>query len=472
MQAADVTHATIAQLAAAIRRRDLSPLEVTEAYLDRIERLNPTINAYVTVAAERARDDAQRATAELTAGTNRGPLHGVPIGLKDLYDTAGIPTAGGTKILAGRVPAADATVARRLRDAGTVLLGKLNMHELAFGVTTTNPHTGVTRNPWDPARIPGGSSGGSGAAVAAGLAAGTFGTDSAGSVRIPASLCGCVGLKPTYGRVSTAGVLPLSRMVDHAGPITATVEDAALLLQAVAGYDPADFGTVPMPVPDFRAALGQGVRGLRVGVPHAYFFDRLDEDVREAVDEALDVLRGLGAELREVAVPDFTAITMPAFGLAIADLLDLYGEQFRSRPQDFGADVAGIVAGGAPDGVSLAAVQRTMYDLTAALRRVLEEVDVLITATTPLPATLIGEELATYGGVQEPVVLAMIRCTLPYNLTRLPALSVPCGLTTRGLPLGLQIAGRPFDEATVLRTGHAYEQATDWHTRHPQELPA
>jgi aspartyl-tRNA(Asn)/glutamyl-tRNA(Gln) amidotransferase subunit A len=472
MQATDITHATIAELAAALRRHDLSPVELTEAYLGRIERLNPTINAYTTVAFDRARADAQRATAELTAGTDRGPLHGVPVGLKDLYDTADISTAGGTKILADRVPAADSTVARRLREAGTVLLGKLNMHELAFGATTANPHTGTTRNPWDLDRIPGGSSGGSAAAIVAGLAAGTFGTDSAGSIRGPASLCGCVGLKPTYGRVSTAGVLPLSRMMDHAGPITATAEDAGLLLQAVAGYDSADFGTVPMPVPDFTAGLSEGVRGLRVGVARAYFFDRLDDEVREAVDDALDVLRDLGAELRDVAVPDFTAITMPAFGLAIADLLDLYGEQFRSRPQDFGADVVGIIGQGAPDGVGLAAVQRMMYELTAAVRAVLEEVDVLVTPTTPLPATPIGQEMATYGGTQEPVVLAMIRCTIPFNLTRLPALSLPCGFTAGGLPLGLQIAGRPFDEATVLRTGHAYEQATDWHTRHPQDLAA
>jgi aspartyl-tRNA(Asn)/glutamyl-tRNA(Gln) amidotransferase subunit A len=469
MQTTDITHATIAQTAAAIRRRDLSPLELTEAYLRRIELLNPTINAYVTVTAERAREDARRATAELAAGTDRGPLHGVPIGLKDLYDTADIPTSGGTKILAGRVPAVDATVVRRLRRAGTVLLGKLNMHELALGVTTTNPHTGTTRNPWDPDRIPGGSSGGSGAAVAAGLAAGTFGTDSAGSIRIPASLCGCVGLKPTYGRVSTAGVLPLSRIMDHAGPIAATVQDAALLLQAVAGYDPADSGTVPMPVPDVMATLGEGVRGLRIGVPRAYFFDHLDDEVRAAVDEALDLLSDLGAELREVAVPDFTTITGPAFGLAIADLLDLYGEQFRNRPQDFGADLADILGQGPPDGVSLAAVQRMMYELTATMRTVLQDVDVLVTPTTPLAATPIGQEMVTYGGLHEPVVLAMIRCTLPFNLTKLPALSLPCGLSTRGLPVGLQIAGRPFDEATVLRTGHAYEQATHWHTRHPHD---
>ena len=327
MQATDETRLTLTQAAALLQRRELSPLELTDAYLRRIERLNPHLNAYVTVTAERAREDARRATEQLGAGASRGPLHGVPIALKDLYDTAGIRTAGGAKILADRVPGADATAARRLREAGTVLLGKLNTHELAFGVTTTNPHFGATRNPWDPERIPGGSSGGAGAAVAAGLAAATLGTDTGGSIRIPASLCGCVGLKPTYGRVSKAGVLPLSRLLDHAGPLTATVEDAARLLQVVAGYDPDDGSTVPVPVPDYAAALGEGVRGLRVGVPRGYFFDRLDDEVRSAVERALGVLHDLGAELHEVAVPDFGPIALPAFGLAVADLLDLYGEQ-------------------------------------------------------------------------------------------------------------------------------------------------
>jgi aspartyl-tRNA(Asn)/glutamyl-tRNA(Gln) amidotransferase subunit A len=267
-------------------------------------------------------------------------------------------------------------------------------------------------------------------------------------------------------------VLPLSRLLDHAGPLTATVEDAARLLQVVAGYDPDDGSTVPVPVPDYAAALGEGVRGLRVGVPRGYFFDRLDDEVRSAVERALGVLHDLGAELHEVAVPDFGPIALPAFGLAVADLLDLYGEQFRTRRQDFGADVAAILGQGAPVGVSLAAVQRTMHQLTAAVRRVLEEVDVLVTPTTPLAAPPIGEELAEYGGVREPVVFALLRCTVPFNVTGLPALSLPCGFTRTGLPIGLQITGRPFDEATVLRAGHAYERATEWHLRWPPALAA
>jgi aspartyl-tRNA(Asn)/glutamyl-tRNA(Gln) amidotransferase subunit A len=470
MQATDVSHLSLSEAGALIQARSVSPLELTEEFLRRIERLNPWINAYVEVTAERARADARAATDEIARGSYRGKLHGVPIGLKDLYDTAGIRTAGGTKILAERVPNTDSTVARKLREAGSVLLGKLNTHEFAFGVTTNNPHFGATHNPWNLDSIPGGSSGGSAAAIAAGLATATTGTDTGGSIRIPASLCGCVGLKPTYGRVSKAGVLPLSWLLDNTGPITRTVEDAAVMLQAMAGYDPDDFSTVPVPVEDYVSALAAGVRGLRLGVPRAYFYDRLDDDVRAAIDQALDVLRGQGAELRDVEVPDFGPITLPAFGVVVAELLELYGDQFRTRPEDFGADVAGILQQGAPDGVSVAAVLRMMYELTHTMRRVLTEVDALVTPTTPVPATLIGQDVVEYGGAQEPVIFAMIRCTFPFNATRLPALSVPCGFTRANLPIGLQIAGRPFDEATVLRIGHAYQLATDWHLRQPPDL--
>jgi aspartyl-tRNA(Asn)/glutamyl-tRNA(Gln) amidotransferase subunit A len=467
MQATDVSRLSISEAAALIQARSASPTELTEDYLRRIEQLNPRINAYVEVTSDRARADARKATEEISGGTYRGPLHGVPVGLKDLYDTAGIRTAGGARILMDRVPQKDSTVARKLREAGSVLLGKLNTHELAFGVTTNNPHFGATHNPWNLDAIPGGSSGGSGAAIAAGLAVATTGTDTGGSIRIPASLCGCVGLKPTYGRVSKAGVLPLSWLLDNAGPITRTVEDAALMLQAMAGYDPDDFSTVPVPVDDYVAGLGAGIRGLKLGVPRAYFFDRLDDNVRSAVEQSLEVLRGLGAEIREVHLPDFSHAGTPVIGTIVAELLELYREEFATRPQDFGPDVAGILSQGAPDGLSVAAALRMMYGLTQETRRVLTEVDALVTATTPVPATQIGQELVEYGGAQEPLIFALTRTTIPFNITRLPALSVPCGFTRANLPIGLQIAGRPFDEATVLRIGHAYERATEWHTRTP-----
>jgi aspartyl-tRNA(Asn)/glutamyl-tRNA(Gln) amidotransferase subunit A len=270
-----------------------------------------------------------------------------------------------------------------------------------------------------------------------------------------------------HGRVSKAGVLPLSWLFDHAGPITATVEDAAVLLQALAGYDPDDFSSIPMPVDDYSGALRSGIKGMRIGVPKNYFSDRLDDEVRAAVDAALDVLRGLGAETVAVEVPDCSQFLQPFFGVVIAELLAIYGDQFRTRRQDFGPDVAAILDSGAPDGVSVASILQMDYTIAQAFRRVLEDVDLLVTPTTPITAPLIGQELAEYGGVQEPAVFALIRCTLPFNIARLPALSLPCGFTRSGLPIGFQIAGRPFAEATVLRAGHAYEQATNWHQRRP-----
>ncbi len=467
MDPVDVSTPTVAHAAALIRGRNVSPVELTEAYLERIKQLNPRLNAYITVTAARAMADARRATEEIAAGHHRGPLHGVPIAFKDLFDTAGIRTAGGAKIFANRVPTTDATVARKLREAGSVLLAKLNTHELACGVTTNNPHFGPTRNPWNPAYIPGGSSGGSGAASAAGLAVATLGTDTGGSIRIPASLCGAVGLQPTYDRVSKAGILPLSWLCDHAGPLTRTVEDAALVLRAIAGYDPADFSTVPMPVDDYMAPLAGGVHGLRVGVPRGYFYERVDDEVRAPVEAALDVLRRLCATIREVTRSSAATLQTAGGTILLAEVKDIYAERFRERPEAFGADVAAYLSQEAGDAVTMAGALRECHPGIEEARRVLEEADVLVTPTTPIPAQPIGQEVVTYGRITEPLLGALIRCTAPFNRTQLPALSVPCGLTAAGLPLGLQIVGRPFDEVTVLRVGHAYEQATQWHTRRP-----
>ena len=466
----DLRGLTIARAARALRAREVSPLELTEAYLARIAEVDPRVNAYITVTADRARADARRATDELAAGKARGPLHGIPIALKDLYETAGIRTTAGAKIHADHVPAEDCTVARRLRDAGTILLGKLNTHEYAYGVTTNKPHFGATRNPWNLDHIPGGSSGGSGAAIAAGLATATMGTDTGGSIRMPASVCGVVGLKPTYGRVSKAGVLPLSYLFDHAGPLTRTVEDAALMLNAIAGYDPADPTSVRTPVDDYTAALGGGVRGLRVGLPRAHFFTPLDDEVAAAVNRAVDELRALGADVRDVEMPWVEAGVAATFGIVLAEAKQIHAEALRTRPNDFGADVRAILSTPAPDASLLMAAFRARDASTAAMRTALESVDLLVTPTTPIVAARIGEETVRYGGVEESILMAMIRCTAPFNATGLPALSLPCGFTRAGLPVGLQIVGRPFDEVTVLRAGHAYEQATDWHTRRPPAM--
>lgn len=461
----DLHGLTMARASQALRARAVSPLELTEAYLARIAELDPHMNAYITVAAERARADARRATDELGAGRGRGPLHGIPIALKDLFDTAGIRTTAGARIHADHVPALDCTVARRLRDAGTILLGKLNTHEYAYGVTTTNPHFGPTRNPWDLERIPAGSSGGAGAAIAAGLATATLGTDTGGSIRMPASVCGVVGLKPTYGRVSKAGVFPLSYLFDHAGPITRTVEDAALVLNAIAGYDAADPASIRTPVDDFTSDLAGGVRGLRIGVPRPYFFSQLDDEVGAAVEHALAELRTLGADVRDVAIDGVEAGVGAVFGLVLAEAQGIHADALRSRPGDLGADVREILQNPTPEAATLIEGLRARDALTVAMRAALESVDLLVTPTTPIVAARIGETTVRYAGVEEPILLAMIRCTAPFNATGLPALSLPCGFTRAGLPIGLQIVGRPFDERTVLRAGQAYERATEWHTR-------
>lgn len=467
MQDIDVANLSIAGAARALRDREFSPLELTDAYLRRIEQHNPVVNAYITVTAERARDDAHRATGEFAAGKVRGPLHGIPIAHKDLYETAGIRTTGGSKIHANHVPEADCTVARKLREAGTILLGKLNTHEYAYGVTTNNPHYGATRNPWDLERSPSGSSGGSGAAIAAGLAAATTGSDTGGSIRMPASVCGVVGLKPTYGRVSKAGVLPLSYRYDHTGPLTRTVEDSALMLNVIAGYDPSDPASARMPVEDFSAALGKGVRGLRIGVPRGYFFDYLEDDIASAIQFAIDVLVQMGAQVRDVELPGVAEGLGGTFGYVLAEAQDIHAASLRQRPEDFGLDVREMLTSYLPGTAELIAGQRAVGALTAAMCNMLETVDVLLTPTTPITAVRIGQESVAYGGVEESVLGAMIRCTAPFNATHLPALSLPCGFNRDGLPIGLQIAGRPFDEGTVLRVGHTYEQATDWHLRTP-----
>jgi len=465
----DPTDFTLAAAGDALRAGRLSPLELTNAYLARIERTNPVLNAYVTVTAERALTDARRATDEIARGGHRGPLHGIPVGLKDLVDTAGIRTTYGSKVHATHVPTADAAVVVRLAAAGAVLLGKLNTHEYAFGVTTNNPHHGATRNPWDPARIPGGSSGGSGAAVAARTACAAIGTDTGGSIRIPAAVCGVVGLKPTFGRVSKAGVFPMSYLFDHVGPLARTVEDAAIMLGAIAGYDPADAKTVPIPVPDWRTGLVRGAHGLRIGVPRSRLFAPLDPGVASAIDDALGVLRRLGAAIREVEIPE---LPMPGmFELIISEAKEIHAATLADHKADLGTDLQTYLSSEIGDAVWMAGALRQVADYAAALRAVLEQVDLLALPTCPIPAPAIGAEMVDVGGVEMPTFFAMALRTAPFNAAGLPAISVPCGFSRDGLPIGLQLAGRPFDESTVLRAGHAYEQATDWHTRRPPDLP-
>lgn len=467
MDGSDLTRLTVAELAERIRMKDVSPVDVTEAYLARIEAVDPKVNAYITVTADRAREGARRAADEIANGEYRGPLHGVPVALKDLFQTAGIRTTAGSKILEDWVPDEDATVTRKLSEAGAVLLGKLNTHEFASGYTTNNDWFGPTRNPWDLERIPGGSSGGSGAAIAARLAPATLGTDTGGSIRVPAAFCGCVGIKPTYGRVSKAGVVPLSYQFDHTGPIVQSVRDAAIVLEAIQGYDPADANSVRIEPADLLSGLEQGLKGLRGGLPTNYFFDLVDPEVMVAVSVAIDQLRDLGADVREVTIPHTDEIVRSWSTVVLAEVVEYHSPEFERRPQDFGPGLASWLSTPVPGGTTIASSLREIYAFTEGLRGVLEEVDVLVTPATPIPPPLIGPEAYEIDGVEHNPVSAIGRYMVPFNAARLPAIVLPCGFTESGLPIALQFAGRPFDEATVLRAAYAYEQANDWHLRRP-----
>lgn len=463
-----LTRMSIAEAGALIARRALSPVALTQAYLARIAHLNPTLNAYVLVTEEAAMEAARVAEAEIAGGRYRGPLHGIPIGLKDLYATRGVRTAGGARTLMGNVPDADATVTAKLARAGAILLGKTNTHEFAFGVTTNNPHFGPTRNPWDTSRIPGGSSGGSGAAVAAGMAAMAMGTDTGGSIRIPASLCGTVGLKPTHGRVSTAGILPLSWTLDHAGPLTRTVEDAAIVLDAIAGYDPQDALTAPVPVDDYRAQLGAGGRGLRLGVPRADFFAGVDAEVDAVVESALAVFRSLGATVEDVTLPSLEPWRAAVGDLILGEARHYHAATLRDRADEIGEDVRGRLT----RRTDLSAHEfvdalRVRDNAVRTLNTLFETYDALLTPTTRIPASPIEGQTIIVNGEAVFAPNLLTPNTNPFNLTGMPALSLPCGFTAGGLPIGLQIAGRRWDEATVLRIAAAYERATDWHLRTP-----
>jgi len=465
MTDSDPCFLSVAEAASLIAAKRISPVELTRAYLDRIERLNGTLHAYVRVLHDEALAAARAAEAEIMAGRYRGPLHGIPIGLKDIYDTAGIPTEGGSKSCLGRVPAKDATTTRLLKEAGVVLLGKLTTWEFAIGGTAFDTPFPPARNPWNIDHDPAGSSSGSGAAVAAGLCAMAMGSDTGGSIRWPAAWCGLAGLKPTYGRVSRAGIMPLSFSLDHAGPLTWTVEDAAIVLQAIAGHDASDPASARCPVADYRAALAGGnLRGLRLGVARAMFERDCvgSEEMLSAFDESVGVLRELGASIAEIELPPLALYNATAYLIARSEGFAIHEKALRERPQDYGAL--------ARDRLTIGAYVRAS-DMVQAMRRrqmlvetttaAMGGVDAILLPTAPDPAPRLGD-LAPYFGNQRPTYMR------PFNLTGQPALSVCNGFDNAGLPLSLQIVGRCFDEAMVLRIGHAYERTTPWRGRRPQ----
>ena len=456
------------ELSGLIRSREVSPVEVVEACLARIEKTEPTLNSFITLTPERARSAAQRAEDEIARGNYRGPLHGIPVGLKDLFNTAGVKTTSGTRIYDNFVPQEDCTVATRFGQAGAILLGKLNMHPLAFGPTGENDDYGHMHNPWNPERITGGSSGGSGSAAAAGQCTITMGSDTGGSVRIPAALCGIVGLKPTYGRVSRAGLTPLSWCLDHPGPMVRNVEDAALTMNVIAGHDPRDHATSGSPVPDYTLALTGDIRGLRIGVVKEYFETEIDPAVATLTQQAITVLGELGAEIVEVSLPLYeyaqpisNAILSAEATAANRDILLSDGDklypQVRERLEE------GLFISAA----EYLRAQQARQVFCQQVAGLLNDVDLLAGPVEPVTAPKILERRIEIGGEALPAVPMLTKYTRVYNITGSPAISVPCGFGPDGLPVGLHLAGRNFDESTVLRAAYAYQQATDWHTRRP-----
>jgi aspartyl-tRNA(Asn)/glutamyl-tRNA(Gln) amidotransferase subunit A len=465
----DLATLTLKQASELLQRRDVSSLELTEACLARIERHDRAINAFITITREQALAAARAADTEIGRGRRRGPLHGIPIALKDNIDTAGIRTTAASGVFKDRVPTEDAGVVSRLNSAGAVLVGKLNLHEFALGGTSAVTYFGAVHNPWALDRVAGGSSGGSAAAIAADMCLGTLGTDTGGSIRIPASLCGIVGLKPTYGRVSNRGVIPMAWTLDHVGPMCKTVEDAALMLQAIAGYDPLDPTSANEPVPDYTRAMDTNTKRLRVGVARTPFFENLNPEVATAIEAAIGVLRGLTAGVIDVEVPpagNVAEVWNPeiyAYHLPwITKSADLYQPATRNLIQGAGKASA----------ARYAQARRDVDVVRREIKKVFATVDVLITPTQrgvaqPIAAPPPAPGAGRAGGPPAGGGGGGIVNTAAFDIYGLPTISVPCGFSSAGLPIGLQISANHFAESAVLALAHAFEQATEWHTRRP-----
>jgi aspartyl-tRNA(Asn)/glutamyl-tRNA(Gln) amidotransferase subunit A len=456
-----LTSLSIASAGELLAAGEISPVELTQAHLERIQQLDPQLNCFITLTHELALQQARQAEQEIRTGKYLGPLHGIPLALKDLFETEGVRTTAGSSFFAENVPDQDACVVSRLREAGMVLLGKLNLHEIALGVTNENPHYGATCNPWDLRCIPGGSSGGSAAALAAGLCLGSLGTDTGGSIRIPAALCGVVGLKPTRGRVSLRGVIPLSWNLDHVGPMARSVQDVALLLGVIAGYDPEDPWSIDQPVEDYQVELTNGVRGWRVALAmDEYFTDPqvVDAQVWQSIQKAARVFEQLGAHVDEVEFPGARQAAQMNGLMTPSDGAAFHRDRLQTNPDGFGADVLFRLRTGAAYNSTEYSLARQKQDiLRRQFYRFFDEYDLLLTPTVPISAPVRGSADAVARA------RLLTRFTAPFNLTGLPALSVPCGLTREGLPVGLQLVTRPWAEARLLRAGWAFENYQEEH---------
>lgn len=448
---------TLAEAARQVRDGDVTSRQLTKACLARIEAIEPKLNAFITLMADDALAAADRADSDLAAGNNHGPLHGVPVAVKDLCETAGVRTTAGSKILEDWIPDRDATVVENLRDGGAIILGKLNLHEFAFGVTSDNAHYGAVHNPWDLERHPGGSSGGSGAAVASSMCFGAIGTDTGGSIRIPASVCGTVGLMPTYGLVSRVGVVPLSWSLDHVGPLARTVEDAALFLNVLQGYDPEDATSLDPPGFDANSEIGQPVAGMKVGVVRSQF-EKIEPGVTAAVEAALNQLKTLGVGVSDVQIPMMDAgLRLNVLGPEAAAF---HIDWLRERPQDYSDSVrSSLQSGLMVAGHEYVNDLRRRTEFTAEVEAAMQGLDALVTPTCPAVASKIDES--------RDGAFRFAALTSPWDHTGQPVLSVPCGFGEHDMPVGLSFAGRPLGEATLCRLGHAYEQATEWHLESP-----
>ncbi len=468
----DILHASIAQIAAQIRKGEISPVELIETTLQAIDQREPQLNAFITVFSEESLESARQVETEIRSGKDLGPLHGMPIALKDIIYIEGTRSTAGSNFFAEESPQFDAALVSKLRDAGAIIIGKTNLHEFAFGVTTENPHFGATANPWDTARVPGGSSGGSAAAVVAGCCAGALGSDTGGSIRIPAAVCGHVGLKPTFGRISVHGVLALAQSLDTVGPMCRYVHDVALMMNVLAGYDPRDVHSENQPMPDYTEGLDQPIRGRRAGVPKQHFFENLDSEVERVVGQAIKTLEGLGVEIVELDLPSAPAGHEVTLTLLTAEAGQFHQERLAAHREDYGVDVRELLE----QGLELSAT-----DYVEAIRvreiakrefvQAFDQVDCILSPTAPVPAPLRSTHDLSGGSESNRIRPRLTRNTRLINLLGLPSISVPCGFVQvedsngdPGLPVGLQISGPWWSEKTLLQVAHAYEQATPWHT--------
>ncbi len=472
MNAEKVCFAPITDLVNLVQRGEISAREVTQTFLARIDQLGPELNCFTRVLAEDALAQAVQIDETLGRGGSAGSLAGVPVSIKDIVDVAGVPTTHGAHRVFHSTPEVDAPVVRQLRRHGAVIIGKTSLHEFAYGVTNNNPHFGPTRNPWDLSRIPGGSSGGSAAAVAAGLCAAAVGTDTGGSIRIPAALCGVVGIKPTYDRVSRAGVTPLAWTLDHVGPLTRTVGDAALLLRVMSGDDPVR--GAPQPGSMIPGEGRETVAGVRLGLPRRFFWEDINDDVRVLVENAVRKLEGLGADIIEEDLPHAAVAGNAVTVIITVEATAVHESRLRSHPDAYGVDVrARLDSGFFVPGIDYVQAQRVRAMLRREFLSVLERVDVLVMPTTALTASPIDEPSLPGASGRVPARLPLTRLTNPFNLMGFPALSVPCGLTAQQLPVGIQLVGKPGDEATLFRLAHLYENATGWtRLRPPARRPS